>query len=388
MELVGFHFQEYSHFPLYRSPCEKCGLPYKLDGVELSMETLWYLIAATEDEIKNMSVADKESFRNQLPIRDGRGHRRCYCREELKMAVHVISNEEKCVCNNPEYLFQNSWSCPFCCKLICCSGCFKQHVKKAHSRQDVGFTIVVPQEALGGKWCALCREVLEQGEEDFTAGELWTLIMDWNKKSKRKECTIYAVKNGLCENCSGWDFCEEKYSFLSRKFPKLYPVGTWIPKYMTPKQISFDDLIQLDLDKHAAFISEVVQREYYEPTNEQLLYQPDKFGHSGYEQYINKIWRQALYDGYRLRSPEEIKSTPIYGGKLIEALRTNIQLYDSAMLNTPLPRDIYPLIQSYIDWQIWNFERLLSKIHHDLITYAPKLAILLTTIGPIPFIKY
>lgn len=37
----------------------------------------------------------------------------------------------------------------------------------------------------------------------------------------------------------------------------------------------------------------------------------------------------------------------------------------------------------FLGWQLWNFERLMSRIHDDVIRYAPSLAALISIIGPL-----
>ncbi|AYV78185.1 MAG: hypothetical protein Edafosvirus6_34 [Edafosvirus sp.] len=325
---------------------------------------------------------------------------------------------DKCHCHKVSFRKLSTirtWSCPFCAKIICDTQCFVSHIQEFHKIVN---QIVIPQ--IGGKWCILCHKISykrKNGTIHYESAEdlLNKIKLNWKEKDKKiewkqkinKRCMgSYSIENTICTECSNFDKNEIKcpQHFFAHKDCKIYPIEQIIPPFLDTKNISLLYINALDIDlyysqahidaynrghmeyhidtyraSYAQYFKEILKRDYCEPIYD------NKTTYYIYLDLMNKylveIWMFAILRNNKLRTPDEIKNLSLPGTILLKMVRNDIMLFDSSLDVTYLHRDLYPIIRSYMGWQLWDFEKLLTKVHKDVIRYAPSMSALLYVLG-------
>ncbi|AYV81476.1 MAG: hypothetical protein Harvfovirus36_7 [Harvfovirus sp.] len=339
-ELVGFSLKSRPVYPVYKKACDKC-VPGPFDSYGVSIAEFAVLNLSDETEVARLRSVVKESsvYQRRCPHEVKSTDSSSYC-EVMKIQV-----DGYCFCCHgslAEVLRGTSWSCPCCADLICNKDCFNHHIR-GHHCVLLGATLKpIDFSLMGGEWCPLCRNVVSRCITPPNAFCLYTQMALCEEKFEK-----YAIKNTLCSGCLRWFTGEKKKSATG-----LY--GLEAPPCVFQPQISLSDIgslanydecpqALLDLFKHDTFV---------------------EVKDSDMDSYIREVWERIL-----LSRPDEMKAEQIPGAKTLAAIKTEIASFDRAKMSS-----------HYLS-KLTTTERLLSRIHSDLIRYAPSIASLLLKIS-------
>ncbi|AYV80747.1 MAG: hypothetical protein Harvfovirus5_51 [Harvfovirus sp.] len=394
----GFNFCQGNVFPTYWKSCSDCGRPPPTARLELSMDTLG-ILDRTPEEIKAMTAEEIKQFQLLLPkasvvardcpckiggesaplvtnaISAGRRHPRGYT--DFTLGVRTDLFCECAVRLIESSLKQISWSCPYCCAIVCDPFCFSQHFRENHS--NVETELAIPQRAIGGHWCPLCRQISHDGAKSKQLeGTLLHSKITTGIKNQQGfsigECT---VRNVICIDCDEWE--EKKLEipvslrehFRGRDF---YSVDAEIPRFVLLEPIKLQDLLIEDFDMHATFLICLIKQKYFP---ESITFVIDHEGR-GINFYTTLVWRSIL------NQQKEITATSIPGAALLASIRGEIALFDRGINETSLPPVLRTVIVNYMPMQLWYFESMMAKIQNDALRYGPSMRALLSVIGEIP----
>ncbi|AYV81776.1 MAG: hypothetical protein Harvfovirus60_9 [Harvfovirus sp.] len=424
VQLVGFRLiaNPRGIYPCYLQRCNQClkGLPpLSTYTVQLSDLTV---LDRTPDEIKRLPQIEIERLRSLLA--------------KMTTSKGTIDPKSECLCPKPEIVTgpipmerkiridntccykktlmttmrEESWSCPFCRNIICDAACLFTHIKMMHvDLKWLGRSIIVDRALLGGGlWCPLCSHVFHLGKvqtgfldwrENITAEQLFTLI-EAARQILSEEIILeqYTIQNKLCQQCSEWDekkllrmpislkALQSKENTTWMKRMDLYPLDTYVPPNVMQYPVYLSDLgaIQTYDDEHSQLYVDLLRQDHFEEIKDSFL--EANFSDTTIFNYMCTIWDTILYSYVgslrRSRTFEEVKATPIPGEKVLAKIRTELVLLDNALTQTKIIAPLCQIIQEYLPWQLRNLERLLSRVHADVIRYAPSLASLISVIGP------
>jgi len=399
-KLVGFHVvaNTYGIFPIYSRCCHRCGKGLGLDEYSISLADFDVLKRGPK-EVRKLSAPEIARLRSLLPKekkgKDLVGRGTCSCEVGPKSVTtggveRKIRVDSYCSCRKTKIISAfrgESWCCPFCRDIICGSACFLQHIKYNHDWGKFNDSY---------EWCPLCGEVLLRGAYDGKVSyeELRSYVQGddsiGNSKLWKEMLEKYAIKNSLCSRCSRWDEKEvlkipERLIWVVGEM-KIYPLDGWVPPNVMQDTIRLYNLApEKNLDDNGQFFVDLLKHQMFEEIKDSGL-----DNHSGDEYglvwYYHVVWDRMLYTATygemrRLRTPEEMKETPIHGGKVLGIMRAEIGLLEEGLIETKIIPPLCNIVRGYLGWQLWNMERLLSRIHADVIRYAPSLATLLAVIG-------
>ncbi|AYV77899.1 MAG: hypothetical protein Edafosvirus2_78 [Edafosvirus sp.] len=430
--LVGFHISSESQYPVYNIPCRKCRSPLPLQCEELSLIALH--LEKSIEEIKNLYESDMVLLRSKLPKSRNYRSATCPCPEpvpaeplspqkpcvpaQLDYGEPIYSHAECCCGKHKIYdiLYTNSYSCPFCYKIVCGGpACFIKHVKNRHSPSSRvpsrPLQLAVPQQLLGGTWDPLCRQIVhngsvENGDDEWrgllTVEQIYdNIIKRWKQKDGKEGMRIYPIKNQVCTSCAHWNAVEFTIPAPFRAkghMTTIFPPHAYIPPFAAVLPIDIDYMGPLYLLdpvlglEHARHVADLLKRPYFGKVEESFMYTTNY--PRAIKTYIYEVWQTMLYTarygvaGRRWKTLEEVKATPIPGAMVLQAINDDIAVFNDGLKMTSLPPVLCSVIQEFMPWQLWNMQKILHRIHADVIEYAPKLAVLFSKIGPIRAIPY
>ncbi|AYV83243.1 MAG: hypothetical protein Hyperionvirus5_49 [Hyperionvirus sp.] len=429
--LGGFSCSNRGFFPVYTRPCWSCSEPLKPQENIILMKDL-EIINQTPDEIKKLSISDikkkipgfPEPNRSKDLYIEAFTPWSCQCEKkdityEMFAKKNYIQKYNPCCCEKyrwKQIIEKTSWSCPFCLSIVCGRKCFWNHVNKDHWSKIIGLDdfidLAVEPKILGAEWCPFCHRVSGPRNCDLVgladdidaAGLLNELHERYVKGSQvvpeeiagNVDFTQYCVTNRVCQNCKDWDKKRihipkeliEMGGHDSLPFPPIYSHETCVPLYIKPKYIRLEMFLHSfkNLEKNIAlcskFIPDFLRRSYFEEVDFFFTEYPNCNNYV-ITHYIADLWYAMLYvkpffsSVRRLRTPEEVRKMKIPTQPLLDAIQADISVINNALVATGLHAVLHPLIYCYLPWQIWNFERIFSKIHSDMIRLGPSAAALL-----------
>ncbi|AYV80742.1 MAG: hypothetical protein Harvfovirus5_46 [Harvfovirus sp.] len=357
-QIGGFVFCENYRYPVYSKRCADCN-----EGM------------CGDKSILCMSSVEIEKFISLLPI--VKTNQKCQCKISEKAILVTpfcgIRVDSSCYCRTliiGDSLKNKSWSCPFCCAIVCGLFCFTWHFEQNHL--SGGYELAVPDAAMGGEWCPLCREISIPGSKSSEANaQLYEKMVIHTIYRSFPTNLKDIVKNTLCKNCIDWDKkkldipVSLKSHFAGREF---YPIETKIPRFLLLRPILPEEIfsVEVDIDKHAGFLTDILKQQYF----------------SGYDSspdlplvmdlYASQVWRKIL------NSEADIKSISLPGAVFLANIRAEIALFDKAMEETKLLLVLQHIIRDYLGMQLWYFEAIMVKIQTDAIRFAPQVRVLLS----------
>ncbi|AYV82851.1 MAG: hypothetical protein Hyperionvirus2_219 [Hyperionvirus sp.] len=374
-QLAAFSIQINGGEPIYKKPCERCLAPLPLSGLVISIDKL-DVLKKTPDEIKKLSETEIAHLRSLLPKTYVEAVA-CPCPRPLETTLNVkegISPLDMCHCTRICIKILRSgslsFSCPICKIIICSIECYESHIKHIHSGQH-------PDPSLSGyEWCPLCRTVSKKATGP---------IKD-------------TIENKLCSRCATWDDTKllEIPPSLKKEFSEfsyihnIYSSASSLPPYVSQPSISFESETDLTTVENYPkfFINLLKHPALTEITDSSLDFRfLSSWSHT--IPYQRDIWKKMLYaprgqNRFRLRSPEEIKVIPLLGTEILAAVRREISLLEAHLNQTSILPPLCCIICTYLPYQLWNFERLLSRIHADALKYGPPISALISLLTPPP----
>ncbi|AYV80711.1 MAG: hypothetical protein Harvfovirus5_15 [Harvfovirus sp.] len=400
MSLKGFYINEFSACPVYNKiECQICLLPFRENG-KIPLRNFRDVLDKTSDEILSMRNSDLEEILKIPEI--------CSCSVDVDSdsdveyveqdSKRLFNNSLKCCCGKnfvTKALLSDSWSCPFCGKIACDPMCFIKHIGVDHPTVKTGME--APTAVLGGMWCPLCRTIVafgavEKGDQEWresiTEEELlFKVHLRCGNKNKKSVVHEYAIANVLCYKCFHWDDkCLPTPTWFEGAGP-LYPIDTDIPRYVSVPKIRMSQILhESRFDSDSLFICDLLKREYCEGVCDEYLSTVSVHNPSG--MFIWGIWNAVFWPNpgtttAPISSPDEVKKNYILGTKLLETMRTDIAALNNALSVTNLLPVLIPLISNYLWSNLVNFEKILSKIHSDVVRYAPLIAAILNKLRKI-----
>ncbi|AYV82557.1 MAG: hypothetical protein Hyperionvirus1_136 [Hyperionvirus sp.] len=394
-QLVGFQLLniEYGIVPVYNKQCDQHLTLSSVRCTKVLRDLT--LLRQTPDEIKQIPETEISRMRSLLKVTlswTPAAETKCSCPTEPKSMIPKKPHT---------YWFRNcrgrqaftslinrvSWSCPFCCEIMWSIKDFIFHIRQSHPNKS-NKLIVVDHSLLGGSWCPLCETVVRKAtippgtvdwRETITPQQLSDLIdQKWFHGGKGIE--EYLINNAVCSRCTQWIMEKKRLEIpasLNKKLQKtinkmqLSPLDVWVPPNVT-FYVSELGLIG-DYDEDSQFFVDLLKHNMLEEI-------PDSFLR---EYYSSSVWDRVLYTAKfgskdrRLRTPEEVKATPLPGAKVLAKIREEINLLEVILTETGILPPLRNIIRTYLPWQLWNLERLMSCIHTDVTQYGPSLAIFL-----------
>ncbi|AYV81392.1 MAG: hypothetical protein Harvfovirus31_8 [Harvfovirus sp.] len=389
-KLVGFHLSAdfCGIYAFYLDRCERCLDPFPMEDPYVTNLTDLAVLGKTPEEIKLLPKVEIKRLSSLLPkhqeMKLMKFNRRleCPCQKLAgpswtlcrKISVNSFCCERKRII---KILREGSLSCPFCLRVICSWACLKDHVKRMHS--DSGCRWIVDLALLGGEWCPLCGDILRRGHVESSEKELFGLI-------KKGEDARYQIKNTLCSRCRRWNHGKLlKLPKMLRIDEKLYRSDRYVPRNVERDTLHLGELGPIEIfDRNTGFYADLLKQDVVQEIKDSCLdpYSIDRRGGNFYR----TIWDGVLYTcetgrERRLRTVEEVRAMEIPGTLILAKIRTEIALLEGALCATQIISPLRSIIRGYLPWQLWNFERVLSRIHADIIRYAPSVVALMSVIG-------
>ncbi|AYV83408.1 MAG: hypothetical protein Hyperionvirus6_89 [Hyperionvirus sp.] len=396
-------------YPFYARPCKVCSDDLSLYGRAVEIDKL-AILDKTPEEIMRLDETEKVRLRSILPkgfvIRTPCRHLSDLVSDTDSSSKHMVRDIgvfDRCGCNTLNALeflrCGGSSSCPFCARIICGEKCFIDHLHMTLPRRYISFDYfsLIDRSLLGGEWCPLCRKVFRKGARNLPdhlddkecTTKVIKELLNSIEKGEKIDLAKYTIKNTLCSRCSHWNY--EKMIVISptiKLYPdiRIYPSDIWVPPYFSQQRIRFFDLASIQTyDDHPQFFIDLLKHKALDQISDSLI-DANLSGSITIYFYLAIIWRQMLYSRPpgkidRLHTPEEVKATAIPGSKFLAAIRAEIIGLDACLTETRILPDLCLIIREYLPWQLWNMERLLSRIHNDILRYAPSVAALLSIIG-------
>ncbi|AYV82450.1 MAG: hypothetical protein Hyperionvirus1_29 [Hyperionvirus sp.] len=317
----------------------------------------------------------------------------------MKGVARGICVDDSCCCGRDKVMTlfwsegTKSWSCPFCTRIVCGMRCFIEHIhKEAIGREDwLSFgPIAVDPVVVGGEWCPLCREVCKPGGNKFYETMNRSQFITFLQGRPEKQLSEYTIKTTICKPCSLWDgknvgdmpkglsLKQLKARMLSDKL-----LDSWIPPYILARSVRLFELGPLgNYENDPEFLVNLLKQYTFEQISDACIdFDSPRLG--DLIDYCRDIWRQMLYGykgpgrGWRLRTAGEVKAKEIPGTKILKALRKEIAVLESGLREGGIIGDLCGIIWGYLPWQFWNLERVITRIHNDVIKYGPAIAALL-----------
>jgi len=298
--------------------------------------------------------------------------------KSYKGSIAGVRLDELCECGDSyidEALKSESWSCPFCCDILCDRECFREHTYRNHSLARL--ELAVPQTSIGTHWCPLCRKTpFPNQESTITAGSLYDKIMETfqNITTNAQNINNVAVQNTVCFYCKK---SKKKKLSIPCKLESLlfggaiYSPEATIPPFLLIPTILLGDILKLEDIDGPAFLTILLQQQSFRESPTSSSYYAERH----IENYTKSIWKTIL-------NHNEEKSISLVGSKTLAHIRADIAIFDNGMKVTMLPFDLQRLIRSYTHIQHWYFESIISQIHKDALQYGPRVQALLSVIGP------
>ncbi|AYV81333.1 MAG: hypothetical protein Harvfovirus27_22 [Harvfovirus sp.] len=404
-KLRGFWLRENAIHPFYMMPCDVCSADLSVYGYAIEIDKL-AILDRTPDEIIRLDEAERAHLRSLL--RD-RHVDRIPCMHPLKEigddqppkeAISIsseISMFDLCGCGQSDVMRilrnrKKSYTCVFCPKILCDEKCFNNHMERDH----VNVNRLIDKSLVGGEWCPLCRKIFKKGREFLCDDDdkQCTIIVEKELLNLKDSARLekYAIKNTLCPRCSQWD--ENKMMIIPtiileklRRFLYIFPADAWTPPYFSQQSIHFFDLAFITAyDDHPQFFVDLLKHSVLYKISDSSLC-PQRTRAIMYP-YLNSVWFTILSHNdtnkkFRLHTAEKVKATCIPGTKFLTAIRAEIAGLEACFTKTGILSDLCLIIRDYLPWQLWNVERILTRIHNDITRYAPSLAALLSIIGPL-----
>ncbi|AYV81110.1 MAG: hypothetical protein Harvfovirus17_4 [Harvfovirus sp.] len=406
-KLVGFCISTQTQHPVYDKLCLRCQKPPPDNEMILSMDSLKSL-EKTPEEILTMKPDEKEIIRSKLLDRKTR-LTRCPCPQQAPSDDSIppkdisisygnsLKSKNECHCGalDVQTIVKDhkidSWSCPFCYKIICSEICYSKHLRYVHRSNS---TLVVPQLILGGEWCPICRKIIRNGSVNIPEKEWrgWLTNEEICERINKKILFIdsnreYFIKNLVCIGCVPADDeetpVEEKIdiwdlldlaSFTINKFNKF-------PVKKTYLDIRVGMLLNVLKSENCPEINDL-----YLKDGRMARYVCDLWAYTLYKPRIPYTGRESsgcqpnvpprLYQRL-LKTPKEVRLGPVLAENLLHQLRKEICLFQSYLVEIGLPIVLCEIVREYMPWQLWNFEKVLGQLHYDVKKYGPSLAALL-----------
>ncbi|AYV82840.1 MAG: hypothetical protein Hyperionvirus2_208 [Hyperionvirus sp.] len=375
----------------------------------ISIDDLGVIISMTPDEIKNLSKVKIASLRAELMKKLSANddiYERSHCLSsppnidsmrgnEVRDIVDIkIHPDDRCSCDKEkviDILHKGSRSCPICLEISCNRQCFRDHME-THCAEEI---LIVDLSLVGGEWCPLCCSVVHKGA-----------IFSHDDIERTKSELEFTIKNTLCPRCSNWlkndtprvEFPKDYSTHWLNYFCRIYPLDIWIPPRISRDPIRLTNLGTFEnFEKNPQFFVDLLKQDTFEELTNSFLdsrNSEERPLHS----YCSSAWEKVMYTTIThymheytydhnlfrqpadFRTPEEVKATPIPGAKILAKIREEIALLENALIATSLLPPLCDIIRSYLPWQLWNLERLMARIHNDIIRYAPSIAALLSII--------
>ncbi|AYV80740.1 MAG: hypothetical protein Harvfovirus5_44 [Harvfovirus sp.] len=402
VSLGGFRNSGDQFFPLYTRPCWSCSEPLKPERNIILMKDLFNKTA------HNISkTQEKPKFEWS-----------CECKQEYKndhLWERKYSRYSECCCGlNRANILKLFWVCPFCLRVICGRQCFYFHMNTVHiSFGEISAKFAVDPKLIGAFWCGLCHDIFERRNPDFTilpdnitAKELLMEAIKCERRPRiidemdsvpgsiipeeitpKVDFTQFCIKSKACAKCENWDEKKIKLPKELGELPPVYPHETIIPSQFQTEYIHigmiFSDFkkIKQNSDIYSKFIPDLLRRSYFEKVS--FFVENSNVYNRVINNYVADLWFDMLYvkgilGKMRLRTPEEVQRRKIPTEPILAAVRGEISVINGELTCTGLPNVLYPIIYSYLPWQLWNFERVFSQIHSDLIRLGPSIVALLS----------
>jgi len=328
----------------------------------------------------------------------------CFCHNGCNL-VHVL-------------LKKKSWSCPFCCAIVCDWECFQKHMSDNHlatgqelflrdlgeraslssmERDRLRFKkhlsdnflaiapkLAVPSTAIGGWWCPLCRKTSDLNRESTNSNIsiLYSeILMMMTYEEKVKNIYTTAVKNNVCPNCEKY---KEKKICIPTKLQSLFSSHSYhpyefysseanIPPFLSFRPILLGEILLVEDagDDYAPFLTILLQQQSF-PQSRTAFY--DQEEESDILLYTKTVWKAIL------NHKGELKSITLPGSKTLVNIRGDIALFDNGMTETNLPSDLLGIIRAYTPMGHWYFESIISQIQNDAKRYGAAVKALLSMI--------